>query len=133
MIRNQVLRWLAIPLAVLAVLAASLTISSPKASANTTSNWSGSVRGTSITYGWTNDHAWVISDYRDAIIYGAGFISSLVCNAAAGESWTGIGSICNSQVRGIVASLIANKGYVTNHGIWDAFYVYPLHNVIGTY
>jgi hypothetical protein len=28
---------------------------------------------------------------------------------------------------------LLGKSKLTNHGIWDGFYLWPLHNTIGTY
>lgn len=98
--------------------------SASSASANTPSQWSHTIANTSITFGWTNDHAWVISDYADVIAYGAGFIASQACAALADEEGPFIGKVCSNPVTSIVKSLLQGHSWSTKHGLWVTVNVY---------
>lgn len=79
--------WTVRGAAVAAAIALSLlmaTLSASPASANTPSTWS-STFGNGSSYGWTNDHAWAIVTYQDAIAYGSGFIAGQLCGVVSGE------------------------------------------------
>jgi hypothetical protein len=93
------------------------------ASANTPSTWSSGIAHTSITFGWTNDHAWVISNYADAIAYGAGFIAGQACAALIHEEGPFIGKACSGPVTTIVKNLLQGHPRLTNHGLWAAIYL----------
>jgi hypothetical protein len=123
-----------IALMALAIATSALAmVNASPASANTPSNWSGRISGTSITYGWTNDHAWVISDYADAISYGAGFVAGQLCAALIREEGPFIGKVCSGPVTSIVRGLLQNKPRLTAHGLWAAFYVWPERETGGTW
>lgn len=115
------------------VISTFAVISASPASANTPSTWSGRVSGTSITFGWTNDHAWVISDYADAIAYGAGFVAGQLCAALIREEGPLIGKVCSGPVTSIVKDMLKGRPRLTNHGLWAAFYVWPEHETWGTW
>lgn len=115
------------------VIGAFAIVNTSPASANTPSTWSGRISGTSITFGWTNDHAWVISDYADAIAYGAGFVAGQLCAALMREEGPFIGKVCSGPVTNIVKQLLAGRPRLTNHGLWTAFYVFPEHETFGTW
>lgn len=119
-------------IAVIIISAFAVTTAS-SASANTPSTWSGRVSGTSITYGWTNNHAWVISDYADAIAYGAGFVAGQLCAALMREEGPQIGKACSGPVTSLVKNALKGRSRLTNHGLWAAFYVWPLHDTWGTW
>ncbi len=108
-------------------------INTSPASANTPSTWSGKVSGTSITFGWTNNHAWVISDYADAIAYGAGFVAGQLCAALMREEGPMIGKACGGPVTSLVKRALQGRPRLTNHGLWAAFYVWPEHEAWGTW
>src|SRR6266567_2204359 len=104
----------------------------PAASANTPSDWSHQVSGTSITIGWTQDHAWLISDYSDVITQGSGYIAGQLCSVIVGEEMPG--QPCSLAVRDLVGPLVNGVPALTNHGIWIAAYPQgwlPLRPTIG--
>ena len=107
----------------------------PAASANTRSNWSHTIPHSSIQVGWTNDHAWVIADYADAIAYGSGFIAGQVCGIVSGEEgpFNPVSRVCSNLVTSLVQSLLQGHPRLTNHGLWMAFYVWPEHTTAGTW
>lgn len=90
---------------------------SGSASANTKSNWSAVVD--SVEVGWTQDHAWLITSYANAIKLGSGTVAGVVCDAISDG---GIGPVCDAIVEQVVAALVKNEPRLTNHGIWAAIY-----------
>lgn len=131
--KTKAIRIGIISMALVTVVSVLAMVNASSASANTPSNWSGRISGTSITYGWTNDHAWAISDYSDAIAYGAGFVAGQLCAALIREEGPFIGKACSGPVTSIVKSLLQNKPRLTSHGLWAAFYVWPEHETGGTW
>ena len=125
-------RWLILILILPATLPLTL-VNVPSAFANTPSTWSHTVAGTSIEYGWTTDHAWVIVDYADAIKYGAGFVAGQVCAVVIGEEGPFMGSPCSRAVTQIVGSLVQGHPRLSNHGLWVAVYLWPYHTTMGTW
>jgi hypothetical protein len=115
------------------IIGAFAMVNTPSASANTPSDWSKTVSGTSITFGWTNNHAWVISNYADALAYGAGFVAGQLCAALMKEEGPFIGKACSTPVTNIVKNLLAGRPRLTNHGLWAAFYIWPQHETWGTW
>jgi hypothetical protein len=112
-------------LALIVASVLTLTITgAPRASANTPSNWSYTVPHTSIEIGWTNDHAWVIADYADVIIQGAGFIAGEICSSVGGEEgpFNPVGEACSRAVEPVVSALVKGHPRLTDHGLWVAFY-----------
>lgn len=116
------------------VISTLAVINASPASANTPSTWSHTVSGTSITFGWTNDHAWVISNYADAMAYGAGFVAGQLCAALMKEEGRIIGRACSDPVTSIVKGMVQGRPRLTNHGLWAAFYPWRIqHETWGTW
>jgi hypothetical protein len=104
------------------------------ASANTQSNWSKSF-GSGSSYGWTNNHAWVIVTYADAITYGAGEVASVICGVVGGEEgpFNPVSKACSTVASQIAASLVAGHPRLTTHGFWIAYYLWPTYQTDGTW
>ena len=125
----------AVMMGLMVALLTTMALTAPSASANTPSDWSHRIAGTSITIGWTSDHAWVIADYADVIKYGSGFVASEVCSVLSGEEGfpNPVGAACGQATRQVVGRLVAGHPALTNHGIWAAFYPWPEHITGGTW
>jgi hypothetical protein len=102
---------------VVASLSAAGLALSGSASANTKSNWSATIDGVEV--GWTQNHAWLIVSYANAITLGSGTVAGVVCDAISDG---GIGPVCDAVVKQIVGALVKGQPRLTNHGIWAAIY-----------
>jgi hypothetical protein len=107
----------AVAAAAIALALVGSLVSAPAASANTRSNFSAVIRGVEV--GWTNDHAWLITSYANAITLGSGEVAEIVCDAVSDG---GMGPACDYIIEQIVGPLLKNKPRLTNHGIWGALY-----------
>ena len=106
----------------------------PSAAANTPSDWSHTLPNTSITIGWTQDHAWVIATYSDVIAYGGAFVAGQLCGAMSGEpGYSGITTACAQAVRPLLYDLTEGHPALTDHGVWVAYYTWPYHATEGTW
>ena len=78
-------------------------------------NWSSSYDGAS--YGWTNDHAWMVASYQTIGTVGAGALAGAVCSAAHVPSW-----LCAAPAAAVFYNDTRGQPWYTNHGIWVAIY-----------
>jgi hypothetical protein len=123
-----------VALAALALALSAVFAMSMPASANTPSDWSRSF-GTGSSYGWTNNHAWAIVTYADAISYGSGAVASALCGVVGGEEGplNPVSRTCGSVVRQIAEALTSGHPRLTNHGLWIAYYLWPAYTTDGTW
>lgn len=120
--------------AFVALVALLSTLLAPPAQANTPSTWSARF-GIDSSYGWTNDHAWAIVSYADAISYGSGEVAGFVCGVVSGEAgpFNPVSKACGSAVQSAVSQIVAGHPRLTNHGLWVAVYLWPYHETSGTW